>query len=239
MTTGLSAVLVIQSDVVGGSLFPLRTADRCVIGRSSTCDIVIDLTLISRRHAEIVYHDQRFFASDLGSSNGTLLNGEPLLPGNERALSYGDLLSFAEDQVSILFQETSDAAIIGGATPAGRDVSSDDTATTSSARIAVHTALSIDLDSRQLRIDEGQILHHLSSGEFDLLAVLYERRGTAVAYEELVAALYPESMNPDAAIEEIDMSIRQLRTRLELIPTNPRLIVTLPAYGYILVGPPV
>jgi len=46
-------------------------------------------------------------------------------------------------------------------------------------------------------------------------------------------------MNPDAAIEEIDMSIRQLRTRLELIPTNPRLIVTLPAYGYILVGPPV
>ena len=71
------------------------------------------------------------------------------------------------------------------------------------------------------------------------MTVLYERRGTAVAYEELVAALYPESFNPDAAIEEIDMSIRQLRSRLELIPTNPRLIVTLPAYGYILVGPPV
>jgi DNA-binding winged helix-turn-helix (wHTH) protein len=68
---------------------------------------------------------------------------------------------------------------------------------------------------------------------------LYERKITAVAYEELVAALYPESINPDAAIVEIDMSIRQLRTRLELIPTNSRLIVTLPAYGYILVGPPV
>ena len=69
--------------------------------------------------------------------------------------------------------------------------------------------------------------------------VLYERKITAVAYEELVAALYPESINPDAAIVEIDMSIRQLRTQLELIPTNSRLIVTLPAYGYILVGPPV
>lgn len=77
------------------------------------------------------------------------------------------------------------------------------------------------------------------AGEFDLLTVLFERRGTAVAYEELVAALYPEPINPDAAIEEIDIRIRQLRTRLELIPTNPRLIVTLPAYGYILVGPPV
>ena len=239
MTPRPSAVLVMQSDVVGGSLFPLRTTDRCVIGRSSTCDIVIDLTLVSRRHAEIVYHDQRYFASDFESRKGTLVNGEPLQPREERALSHGDLLSFADNQVTLLFQETWDSALLGRTTPAGPDVSSDDTATTSSARIAVHTELSIDSDSRQLRINDGQLLHHLSRGEFDLLTVLYERRGTAVAYEELVAALYPESIDPDAAIEEIDMRIRQLRSRLELIPTNPRLIVTLPAYGYILAGPPV
>ena len=239
MTIVSSAVLVMQSEVVGGSLFPLRTTARCVIGRSSTCDIVIDLTLVSRRHAEIVYHDQRYFASDLESRNGTLVNGEPLQPREERVLSHGDLLSFADDQVTLLFQETWDSALLDRTTPPRPDVSSDDTATISSARIAVHTELSIDADSMQLRINDGQRLHHLSSGEFDLLTVLYERRGTAVAYEELVAALYPESIDPDAAIEEIDMSIRQLRSRLELIPTNPRLIVTLPAYGYILVGPPV
>lgn len=239
MTTSPSAVLVMRSDVVSGSLFPLRTTDRCVIGRSSTCDIVIDLNLVSRRHAEIVYHDEAYFASDLESSNGTLVNGEPLLPGDEKALSHGDSLSFADGQVTLLFQETWDSALLGRSTPASPDVSSDDTATISSARIAVHTALSIDSESRQLKINDGQLLHYLSSGEFDLLAALYERRGTAVPYEELVAALYPEPINPDAAIEEIDMRIRQLRTRLELIPTNPRLIVTLPAYGYILVGPPV
>ena len=59
-----------------------------------------------------------------------------------------------------------------------------------------------------------------------------------MANEELVAGLYPESIDPEVAIEEIDMRIRQLRSRLELIPTSPRLIVTLPGYGYILVGPP-
>ena len=94
------------------------------------------------------------------------------------------------------------------------EVGSDDTFTVSSARIAVHTELSIDFDSRQMRINDGQQAHHLSSGEFDLLAVLYEKRGTAVANKELVAALYPESVDSDAAIEEIDMRIRQLRSRL-------------------------
>jgi len=64
---------------------------------------VIALALVSRRHAEVVYHDQRYFASDLGSSNGTLVNGEPLLPGNEMVLFHGDLLSFAGDQVTLLF----------------------------------------------------------------------------------------------------------------------------------------
>lgn len=239
MTTGPGAVLVMRSDVVGGSMFPLRTTDRCVNGRSSTRDIVIDLPQVSRRHAEIIYHDEAYFASDLESSNGTLVNGERLRPGNKMALSHGDLLSFADDQVTLLFQETWDSAHLGRSTPVSPDVGSEDTATISSARIAVHTALSIDSDSRELRINDGQLLHYLSSGEFDLLTVLFERRGTAVAYEELVAALYPEPINPDAAIEEIDIRIRQLRTRLELIPTNPRLIVTLPAYGYILVGPPV
>jgi DNA-binding winged helix-turn-helix (wHTH) protein len=239
MTTDPSAVLVMQSDVVGGSLIPLRTTDRCVIGRASDCDIVIDLTLISRRHAEIVYHDERYFASDLESRNDTLLNGEPLLPGDERPLSQGDVLSFAEDQVTLLFQDTWDTALLGRTTSARPEVGSDDTFTVSSARISVHTELSIDFDSRQLRINDGQQTHHLSSGEFDLLAALYEKRGTAVANEELVAALYPEYIDSNAASEEIDMRIRQLQSRLELISTNPRLIVTLPGYGYILVGPPV
>ena len=239
MTTGPSAVLVMESEVTGGGLFPLTDTARCLIGRSPACDIVIDITLVSRRHAQIVYHDEAFFATDLGSRNGTFVNGDLLQPGEERSLSHGDVLSFADDQVTLRFQETWDSALLGRTTPAGSAVGSTDTATLGSARISVHTELSIDSDSRQLWIKGGQLPHPLSSGEFDLLVVLYERRGTAVASEQLVAALLPESLDPSAANEEIDTRIRQLRLRLEQIPTDPKLIVTLPGYGYILAGPPV
>lgn len=48
-----------------------------VIGRSRDgCDLVIDDQGVSRRHAEIVVTDSGVFIRDLGSSNGTLVNGQ-------------------------------------------------------------------------------------------------------------------------------------------------------------------
>jgi putative serine protease PepD len=50
--------------------------DKIVIGRDPDCDLVLDDTLVSRRHAEIERReDGRTYVSDLGSTNGTLLNG--------------------------------------------------------------------------------------------------------------------------------------------------------------------
>jgi serine phosphatase RsbU (regulator of sigma subunit) len=45
------------------------------IGRSSTCEVHIADASVSRRHAEIVRRDDRFFIHDLGSRNGTRVNG--------------------------------------------------------------------------------------------------------------------------------------------------------------------
>jgi serine phosphatase RsbU (regulator of sigma subunit)/pSer/pThr/pTyr-binding forkhead associated (FHA) protein len=45
------------------------------IGRSSACEIQIADASVSRRHAEIVRRGDRFFIRDLGSRNGTLVNG--------------------------------------------------------------------------------------------------------------------------------------------------------------------
>lgn len=238
MTTGPSAVLVMQSEVVGGGLFPLRDTDRCLIGRSPACDVVIDITLISRRHAQITYHDGAFFASDLGSRNGTHVNGQLLPPGEELSLSHGDVLSFADNQVTLRFQETWDSAPLGRPTSPASARDTIDTATLASTRSAVHTDLSIDPDTRQLWVKGNQLAIPLSGGEFDLLNVLYQRRGAAVANDELAAALLPEYLDESAAMAEIGIRVRQLRLRLEQIPTEPKLIVTLPGYGYILVGPP-
>jgi ABC-type multidrug transport system ATPase subunit/pSer/pThr/pTyr-binding forkhead associated (FHA) protein len=53
-----------------------------IIGRESTeCDIAFDRTvypMVSRRHAELQFHNGVWYVSDLGSSYGTFLNDEPV-----------------------------------------------------------------------------------------------------------------------------------------------------------------
>ena len=63
-----------------------------VIGRHSECDIAIADSRLSRRHARILHAGGKFLLEDLGSSNGTDLNGEPLFEPAE--LKNGDRVSF-------------------------------------------------------------------------------------------------------------------------------------------------
>ncbi|RIX30062.1 FhaA domain-containing protein [Amnibacterium setariae] len=75
---------------IEGQRHPL--GERTVIGRGSEADITIDDTGISRRHLEIVWDGRRAEARDLGSTNGSTLNGARLtravLP-NESVLQAG------------------------------------------------------------------------------------------------------------------------------------------------------
>ncbi len=48
-----------------------------VIGRASECDIRIEDSGVSRKHAEIRYSDGRVGVVDLGSTNGLTVNGKP------------------------------------------------------------------------------------------------------------------------------------------------------------------
>lgn len=48
----------------------------CVIGRSSECDICLSATHLSRKHAELSIVDGALYIKDLGSANGTFLNGK-------------------------------------------------------------------------------------------------------------------------------------------------------------------
>jgi len=60
---------------VDGRVVPL-SSDRVVIGRSRECDVRIDDGNVSRRHAELSRdHDERWTVVDLGSTNGTEVNG--------------------------------------------------------------------------------------------------------------------------------------------------------------------
>jgi pSer/pThr/pTyr-binding forkhead associated (FHA) protein len=46
------------------------------LGRDSTCDIFIPDDTISARHARLMYHHAQWWLEDLGSTNGTRLNGQ-------------------------------------------------------------------------------------------------------------------------------------------------------------------
>jgi hypothetical protein len=51
---------------------------------------------VSRRHAEITRKDGSYFLTDLGSTNGTKVNGELLKPHEERQLQPGDEITLGE-----------------------------------------------------------------------------------------------------------------------------------------------
>jgi FHA domain-containing protein len=62
---------------VGGRRLPVP-ARGATLGRSRDCDIVLDDSSISRRHAEIRPAGDGWTVADLGSTNGVRLNGRPV-----------------------------------------------------------------------------------------------------------------------------------------------------------------
>jgi hypothetical protein len=65
--------------------------DELVVGRQSSCDIVLNGPYVSRRHARLVFRDGNWIIQDLTSTNGTEVNGVTvgrlkLCPGDELAI---------------------------------------------------------------------------------------------------------------------------------------------------------
>ncbi len=56
---------------------------------------------VSRRHARIMKREQRIYIEDLGSSNGTFINGQKLMPYFPEVLADGDALQLGKLQIKI------------------------------------------------------------------------------------------------------------------------------------------
>jgi hypothetical protein len=54
---------------------PTTEGVRLTVGRAPTCDCVVPEDCVSRRHAQLWREDERWFLRDLGSRNGTRVNG--------------------------------------------------------------------------------------------------------------------------------------------------------------------
>ncbi|GEM_PF-1020353 len=63
-------------------IYPLNKA-KIVIGSSENCDVILSSDSISRKHLVIIVEKEHFYVVDQGSSNGTYLNEERLVPGRK------------------------------------------------------------------------------------------------------------------------------------------------------------
>jgi pSer/pThr/pTyr-binding forkhead associated (FHA) protein len=67
-----------------GQRYPL-VRDSAVLGRDPACDVIVDASAVSRRHARVFRQNDKFFVEDLNSRNGTFVNGQQVLTPRELA----------------------------------------------------------------------------------------------------------------------------------------------------------
>lgn len=76
--------------------------DEAVIGRASENEVSVPDTSVSRRHARLRKGDQGWTVNDLGSGNGTLVNGEPI--EGEVLLRPGDVVTLGDTEFTVRFE---------------------------------------------------------------------------------------------------------------------------------------
>jgi predicted component of type VI protein secretion system len=92
--------LVIQSGVEAGKVFDL-TQSVVIIGRQVGNDIVLADSQISRRHIQISSQNGALTVMDLGSANGSFINGQPLPPNVPVPFRVGDSLKVGDTVLGI------------------------------------------------------------------------------------------------------------------------------------------
>lgn len=87
---------VMRSGPTPGVIFPIE-GDQLVIGRDATNGVAINDAEISRKHSRLSFQGGKYVLEDLGSTNGTFVNGQRL--AGPVVLKPGDVVSLGEQIV--------------------------------------------------------------------------------------------------------------------------------------------
>jgi pSer/pThr/pTyr-binding forkhead associated (FHA) protein len=82
-----------------GGEFPLPPNKEVVVGRSSELDMVLVEDMVSRRHAKLTVTGDQMFIQDLGSTNGTFVNGEKV---KRAAIHEGDRILIGTSIIKVV-----------------------------------------------------------------------------------------------------------------------------------------
>lgn len=87
---------VMRSGPTPGVVFPLA-GEQLTIGRDSTNGVAINDAEVSRKHSSLMFQGGKYVIDDLGSTNGTFVNGQRL--AGPVVLKAGDVVSLGEQIV--------------------------------------------------------------------------------------------------------------------------------------------
>lgn len=182
------------------------TSETTTIGRALENDIVITSKRVSREHARVRREGWRAILEDMGSTNGTFLNDERVLAPAE--LHDGDRITIGD--VVLVFHDP--------------DITYRDTP---------FPDLEIDVAGGVVRVDRRVV--NLAPKEFALLAFLHQRSGQICSKDDIAEAVWPEYQAEGVYDYQVENLMRRLRSKLELDPANPQLLLTVRGLGYKLV----
>ncbi|MEM7340223.1 MAG: FHA domain-containing protein [Actinomycetota bacterium] len=169
-----------------------RLEARTTVGRSEANDIVITADGVSRFHAEVVQAGTGHRLTDLGSRNGTFVNGEPVSPDGH-ILSDGDLVVFGGVEGFRYLDP--------GATPIVP-------------RIGKLQGVWIDPDTDAVWVDAHPVEPELSARQFHLLQMLVAAEGRPVERRDIVSAVWADVDARGVSDDAVTALIKRLRSRL-------------------------
>jgi methylglyoxal synthase len=74
----------------------IKSKGECIVGRSPECDLPLEGSDLSRQHGKFWIKNDCYYFADLGSSNGSLFNGELAEPNQEHLLKIGDTIRLGD-----------------------------------------------------------------------------------------------------------------------------------------------
>jgi hypothetical protein len=79
----------------------------CIVGRRPSSGVTLDDPRVSHEHACLKYSAKGWSVRDLGSTNGTWLNGQKIAPGNDFVVRAGDTLAFGDGALAWTLEDAS------------------------------------------------------------------------------------------------------------------------------------
>lgn len=205
-------LLIAQAGLLNGQRWPVRGS--LVIGRDSTCEIVIPDRQVSRRHARISVTREGVLLEDLGSKNGTHCNGvrvdEPV------KLSDGDSVQVALAQIFTYLSSDATLPLME------EDYQSKDSEA---------GMLRLEKRSRRVWLGKEEVLPPLSVSQYKVLELLYDNAGLVVTRQQLIEAIWGEEQALTVSEQALDALIRRLRDRLASFDPTHSYIATVRGHG--------